>query len=210
MAESAAQRESGGCVRGKDTNSRPSAWPLPRKRTTRLYGDRWQGPGGGNDQYYTATFRSIPSPGGRHPSTLPWDVDEVPGPGGSRPDRLAPVSGTQEPVQGHFAEQLVEPVRGVLVLDAPLGNRHAQDPSGLHSSAQAALRAADGSSSWWKCSCQSQRSWRVARTSLALNGASTRVRAGSSGVWDAPYTRRRERPFGFTASPGRYTNTGQS
>ena len=38
--------ESGGCVRGIVTNSRPSAWPLPRSRTTQLYGDRRrQGPG---------------------------------------------------------------------------------------------------------------------------------------------------------------------
>ena len=48
------------------------------------------------------------------------DVDEVPAAGGSRPDRLAPVSGPQERVQRHFVQQLVEPVRGVPVLDAPV------------------------------------------------------------------------------------------
>ena len=38
--------ESGGCVRGIVTNSRPSAWPLARTCTTQLYGDRRrQGPG---------------------------------------------------------------------------------------------------------------------------------------------------------------------
>ena len=44
----------------------------------------------------------------------------MPAAGGSRPDRLAPVSGPQERVQRHFVEQLVEPVRGVPVLDAPM------------------------------------------------------------------------------------------
>ena len=48
------------------------------------------------------------------------DVDEVPAASGSRPDRLAPVSGPQERVQRHFMEQLVEPVRGVPVLNAPV------------------------------------------------------------------------------------------
>ena len=48
------------------------------------------------------------------------DVDEVPAAGGSRPDRLEHVSGPQERVQRHFVEQLVEPVRGVPVLDAPV------------------------------------------------------------------------------------------
>ena len=48
------------------------------------------------------------------------DLDEVPAAGGFRPDRLAPVSGPQEMVQRHFVQQLVEPVRGVPVLDAPV------------------------------------------------------------------------------------------
>ena len=47
-------------------------------------------------------------------------VDEVPAAGGSRPDRLAPVSGPQERFQRHSVEQLVESVRGVPVLDAPV------------------------------------------------------------------------------------------
>ena len=48
------------------------------------------------------------------------DVDEVPAANSSRPHRLAPVYGQQERVQRHFVEQLVEPVRGVPVLDAPV------------------------------------------------------------------------------------------
>ena len=66
--------ESGGCVRGIVTSSRPSAWPLPRIRTTQLYGDRrWQGPGGGNEQYYRAKFRNIPPPRRHALSTFPLD-----------------------------------------------------------------------------------------------------------------------------------------
>ena len=39
---------SGGCARGTDTSSRPSAWSWPRSNITQLHGDRgWPGPGEG-------------------------------------------------------------------------------------------------------------------------------------------------------------------
>ena len=61
---------------------------------------------------YTAKFREhlLPAAGTQY---FAMDVDEVPAAGGSRPDRVSDVSWSQEGVQRHFVEQLVEPVRGV-------------------------------------------------------------------------------------------------
>ena len=51
------------CMLPGGMSSSRSSRPLPRIRATQLHGDRrWQGPGSGNEQYYTATFRSIPPP----------------------------------------------------------------------------------------------------------------------------------------------------
>ena len=47
-------------------------------------------------------------------------MDEVPAAGGSRPDRLAPVSGPQERVLRHTAEQAGDVVPGLPALDAPV------------------------------------------------------------------------------------------
>ena len=82
-----------------------------RQKTVRVQGS-------GYEVKYTAKFREKPltSPAGTQYFTL--DVDEVPAAGGSRPDRLASVCGAQERVQRHIVEQLVDPVRGLPVLDA--------------------------------------------------------------------------------------------
>ena len=56
-----------------DTSSSRSPRPLPRTRTTQLHGDRrWQGPVGGNEQYYTAKFQNIPLPRRLVPGTSRW------------------------------------------------------------------------------------------------------------------------------------------
>ena len=86
----------------------------PRTSTTPHHGE-W-----GSELNHTATIRRTPTPHAAGTQYFAMDVDEVPAAGGSRPDRLAPVSGPQERVQRHFVEQLVEPVRGVPVLDAPV------------------------------------------------------------------------------------------
>ena len=55
----------------------------------------------------TTKFREHPLPRRQAPSTLPRTLTRC-------------LSGPQERVQRHFVEQLVEPVRGVPVLDAPV------------------------------------------------------------------------------------------
>ena len=50
----------------------------------------------------------------------PMDVDDVPAASGSRPDRLLDVSGPQERVQRRTMEQIVDCVREVPLLDAPV------------------------------------------------------------------------------------------
>ena len=85
-------------MRGTDTNSRPSAWPLPRIRTTQLNGDR---------RWYTATFQSIPLPQAAGTEYFSLDVYDVPT-AGSRPDRLSAVSGPQARVQRRTVQQIVD------------------------------------------------------------------------------------------------------
>ena len=68
--------------------------------------------------HFTATFRANPPPQAAGTVYYPMDVDEVPV-AGSRPDRLTEVR-PQERVLRRTVEQLVEPVRGVPVLDAPV------------------------------------------------------------------------------------------
>ena len=66
----------------------------------------------------TSTFRTHPPPQAAGTVYYPMDVDDVPAAGGSWPDRLLDVSGPQERVLRRTVEQIVEPVRGVPVLDA--------------------------------------------------------------------------------------------
>ena len=68
--------------------------------------------------HFTATFRANPPPQAAGTQFFAMDVDEVPV-AGSRPDRLVDVR-PQERVQRRTVEQLVEPVSGVPVLDAPV------------------------------------------------------------------------------------------
>ena len=68
----------------------------------------------------TSTFRTHPPPQAAGTVYYPMDVDDLPAAGGSRPDRLLDVSGPQERVLRRTVEQIVEPVRGVPVLDAPV------------------------------------------------------------------------------------------
>ena len=113
---------------------------------------------------------------------IAMDVDEVPAAGGSRPDRLAPVSGPQERVQRHIVEQLVEPVRGVPVLDAPV-------PQMVEQLTEVPVPESV-----------------IAAHGTDFAGVEWRHFAGTGGIcWcmgRTPYIRR-ERPFGFTASPAR-------
>ena len=93
--------------------------PLPRIRTTQLHGDRrWQGPGGGNEQYYTATFPSIPPPRRQAPEYFSLDVEDVPA-AGSRPDHLAGFR-PQERVQRHAVEQIGDSAPFLPSLDVPV------------------------------------------------------------------------------------------
>ena len=68
--------------------------------------------------HFTATFRANPPPQAAGTQYFAMDVDEVPV-ALSRPDRLTEVR-PQERVLRRTVEQNVEPVRGVLILDAPV------------------------------------------------------------------------------------------
>ena len=108
-------------------------------------------------------------------------VDEVPAAGGSRPDRLAPVSGPQERFQRHSVEQLVEPVRGVPVLDAPVPQMVEQLVEVPVPESVLEARGLDFAGvEWRQFGLTGGIYWCMGRTT---------------------YTRR-QRPVGFTASPG--------
>ena len=101
-------------------SSSRSPWPLPRIRTTQLHGDRrWQGPGGGNEQYYTAKFRNIPPPRRLVPSILRWMPGRTLGeaPAAGRPAPLLEIL-PQERVQRRTSKQIVNPVPVVPLLHA--------------------------------------------------------------------------------------------
>ena len=138
------------------------------------------------------------------------DVDEVLAAGGSRPDRLSPVSGPQERVQRHFVEQLVEPVRRVPVLDAPVPQlvdnledvlkivdflvpvQEIEVPkisSVSRPPLRRALQLVD------MCHCRRGCGW--------LSGPMLTAGCAPAGAWRAPGTPSGPAPEGFTASPGR-------
>ena len=68
--------------------------------------------------HFTATFRANLPPQAAGTQYFAMDVDEVPA-AGSQPDQLTEVR-PQERVLRRTVEQIVEPVRGVPVLDAPV------------------------------------------------------------------------------------------
>ena len=98
------------------TADRPHG-PLPRIRTTQLYGNRrWQGPGVGTSSTTRPRSRASHSP--RRPGTEYFSivVEDVPA-AGSRPDRLAGVR-PQERIQRRSVEQTVDAPL-LLTLDSP-------------------------------------------------------------------------------------------
>ena len=160
------------------------------------------------------------------------DVDELPAAGGSRPDWLAPVSGPQERVQRYFVEQLVEPVRGVPVLDAPVPQMvdqlvdvlkifdrglteqvievpkvTLQDVVPQH----AVLRVPQLAEQLVDVPVPESVILAHGRCDLGVKWCQIATQGGR-GFWWQTGTRhtRNDPPQGFTASPGRYTNTGQS
>ena len=107
--------ESGGCVRGIVTNSRPSAWPLPRSRTTQLYGDRRrQGPGRRGTRSKTRYDDRSPL----LPSRELFSLEEEPG--GGLPAPLSEVAGRQDKVVRHVLEDLGSVCPVVQILDLPM------------------------------------------------------------------------------------------
>ena len=174
---------------------------------------------------YTAKFREhlLPAAGTQY---FAMDVDEVPAAGGSRPDRVSDVSWSQEGVQRHFVEQLVEPVRGVPVLDAPVPQmvdkledvlrivdllvpvQEIEVPM-ISSLSRPSLRATDsGTVGGRAIACVDAAG---SRDRCRRQGVDLRLEAvhGSSLVSGGHQPHPVDRPEGFTASPGRYTNTGQ-
>ena len=157
---------------------------------------------------YTAKFRELPPQASTQYFAM--DLDEVPAAGGSRPDRLAAVSGPQERVQRHFVEHLVEPVRGVPVLDALVPQMVNQLTGFLkHDVVQVIdvpahrfpLLAADGGAAGG--GARARGSPRGARPRLRWHRmAPVRGDGRDLLVYGA-------HDFGFTASPGRDINTGQ-
>ena len=151
----------------------------------------------------------------------------MPAAGGSRPDMLAPVSGPQERVQRHFVEQLVEPVREVPVLDAPVPQMVDQLVDVLkifnRGLAEQVIEVP-------KVTLQDVVPQRAVlrvpqlaeqlvpesvilahgRCDLGVKWCQIATQGGRCYWWMAG-TRHVQwrRPEGFTASPGRYTNTGQ-
>ena len=71
-----------------------------------------------NEQYYTATFPSIPPPRRQALSTFPLTSKMCPA-AVSRPDRLAGVR-PQKQVQRHIVDQIADAVPGLPTLDVPV------------------------------------------------------------------------------------------
>ena len=69
---------------------------------------------------FAAKIRRHPPPQAAGTVYYPMDVDDVPAASGSMPDRLLDVSGPQERVQRRTMEQIVDYVRVVPLLDAPV------------------------------------------------------------------------------------------
>ena len=159
------------------------------------------------------------------------DVDEVPAAGGSRPDRLAPVSGPQERVQRHFVKQLVEPVRGVPVLDAPVPKMvdHLVDVLKIFDRSlteqvvevpkvtlqdvvpqRAVLRVPQLAEQLVDVPVPESVILAHGRCDLGVKWCQIATQGGRCYWWMAG-TRHVQwrRPEGFTASPRRYANTGQ-
>ena len=145
----------------------------------------------------------------------------MPAAGGFRPDRLAPVSGPQEMVQRHFVEQLVEPLRGTPVLDAPVPQMVDQLSGFLKHDVVQVIDVPkiplDSTPLRRPQMVEQLVEVPVPESVLVACGTDFAGRewgqyAGAGGIFwclgSTLYTRR-ERPFGFTASPGWYTNTGQ-
>ena len=110
----------GGCVLLGGMSSSRSPRPLPRARTTQLHGDRrWQGPGGGNEQCFTATFRSIPRTRRQALSTFPLMLKMCLSPGRGLPPPLAEVR-PQERVHRHTVEQNGDTAPFLPSLDVPV------------------------------------------------------------------------------------------
>ena len=68
---------------------------------------------------YAATIRRTPTPQTAGTQYFAMDVDEVPAVGGSRPDRVSDVSGPQERVQRRIVQQTIDVVP-LPTLDAPV------------------------------------------------------------------------------------------
>ena len=152
------------------------------------------------------------------------DVDEVPAAIGSRPDRLASVSAPQERFLRRIV--LVDPVPGLPVLDAlvPQVEQLVQVlmmPDVEQVIEVPGLAQEDGTP--WRTVLREPRVTEqlvyvpVPQTVFLAHGRDDRgiswchvVESGGSYWWMVGTNHtRRDRPQGFTASPGRYTNTGQ-
>ena len=135
---------------------------------------------------------------------------------GSWPDWLSAVSGPQERVQQHTVEQMVDCVPGLPVPDAPVPQ--VEHP---HEARRRAGDLEDGAP--LRAVLREPRVAEqlvdvpVPHTVILAHGRDDRASAGATcwegvavpiGGWSAPTTKK-DRPQGFTASPGRCTNTGQ-
>ena len=91
-----------------------SAWPLPRSRTTQLYGDRRrQGPGRRHEEH-DGLRRQKPPP----PQLELFSLEEKPG--GGLPAPLSKVVGKQEVLVRHVVEHMADVCPVVQTLDAPV------------------------------------------------------------------------------------------
>ena len=209
-------------------SSSRSRWPCPSFSTT-PHEDRRR-PGPGSEMKYTAKFRTTPPP---QPVLFSLYDEE---PGGRRPTGLVrAASGRRSGFQRHTVEQMADVAPMVQILDAPVpqnGGARCMDvlktfDRGLVR-ARAGYRSAQGYSSGRgsvcvQCSVLPQLAEQLVdmpvpesvilahgRCDLGVKWCQIATQGGRCYWWMAG-TRHVQwrRPEGFTASPGRYINTGQ-
>ena len=203
--------EGDGCVLPGGMSSSRSPRPWPRLRTTPQEDRRRPGPGRGFEVKYTAPIWERPLPRRQAPSTLPWTWTRCLPPVAPDQTCLCSTGAGPAALRGAACRTCVWGTGSRCSCAARWTCRLSTCPRSLWTPLLCEGRVL--SRRWWSSSwkCRARVSARACGTDFA--GVEWRQYAGAGEIFwcmgRTTCTRRRERPFGFTASPGRCTNTGQ-